>query len=292
MIEIQHLTKTYSGGVQALAGIDLTIGSGMFGLVGPNGAGKTTLMRIIAGLMRPSQGSVRIFGHDLSSADGKFAAKSLLGYLPQELGLYPNLSCREFLDYIGILKGVTDANQRKRQIAELLEEVRLTDVADHKLKTYSGGMKRRVGVAQALLGSPRLLIVDEPTVGLDPEERVRFRNLLSSMASRCTVILSTHIIEDISHSCNNLAVMNKGRVVYTGSPSDLILRARGNVWYVTLQNEQPNGGLAVVSSLQLHNGVQYRVLGVPDARYNAAPIEPSLEDGYIWLMRENAAVVG
>ncbi|MBL8164619.1 MAG: ABC transporter ATP-binding protein [Anaerolineae bacterium] len=292
MIEIQHLTKTYAGGVQALAGIDLTIGSGMFGLVGPNGAGKTTLMRIIAGLMHPSQGSVRVFGHDLSSAEGKFAAKSLLGYLPQELGLYPNLSGREFLDYIAILKGVTDANQRKRQIADLLEEVRLTDVADRKLKTYSGGMKRRVGVAQALLGSPRLLIVDEPTVGLDPEERVRFRNLLSSMAARCTVILSTHIIEDISHSCNSLAVMNKGRVVYTGSPSDLILRARGNVWHVTLQNEQPNGGLSVVSSLQLHNGVQYRVLGVPDAHYNATSVEPSLEDGYIWLMRQNAVVPG
>lgn len=287
MIEIQNLTKTYSGNVQALSGIDLDIGSGMFGLVGPNGAGKTSLMRILAGLLRPTTGSVHIFENDITSAKGKQAAKALLGYLPQELGLYPNLTGREFLDYIAILKGVTDKNARKNQINQLLEEVRLADVADRRLKTYSGGMKRRVGIAQALLGNPKLLIVDEPTVGLDPEERVRFRNLLSSMASRCTVILSTHIVEDISHSCNDLAVINKGRVLYRGSPADLVGQARGQVWNITLQNEQPNGGLSVISTLQMANGVQYRVLGKPDARYNAVPVEPSLEDSYIYLMRQS-----
>lgn len=290
MIDIKQLTKTYSGRVQALQGIDLNIGNGMFGLVGPNGAGKTTLMRILAGLLRPSSGSVSVFGHNVVTSEGKQAAKAVLGYLPQELGLYPNLSGREFLDYIAILKGMTDSGVRRRQIDDLLEQVRLSDVADRRLKTYSGGMKRRVGIAQALLGSPRLIIVDEPTVGLDPEERVRFRNLLSDMASRCTVILSTHIVEDISHSCNDLAVINKGQVVFRGAPGELITRARGHVWAITTAGERPNGGLSVVSTLQMHNGVQYRVLGDPAPQYDAAPIEPSLEDGYIYLMREAAGV--
>jgi ABC-type multidrug transport system ATPase subunit len=292
MIEITNLTKTYAGKVQALAGIDLTIGSGMFGLVGPNGAGKTTLMRIIAGLMRPTSGSVRVFGHDMTAVRARQEAKSLLGYLPQELGLYPNLSGREFLDYIAILKGVTDSRERKQQIEQLIEQVRLTDTADRKLKAYSGGMKRRIGIAQALLGNPKLLIVDEPTVGLDPEERVRFRNLLAEMAGRCTVILSTHIVEDISHSCNDLAVINQGRVVFRGAPGDLIGRARGHVWMITTPGLQPNGGLRVVSTLQMQNGVQYRVLGEPGNLYpSAAAVEPSLEDGYLYLMGQKTETV-
>jgi ABC-type multidrug transport system ATPase subunit len=287
MIDVQHLTKTYPGGVHALDNIDLDIGSGMFGLVGPNGAGKTTFMRILAGLLRPTGGTVSVFGHNLSTGQGRQSAKSLLGYLPQELGLYPNLTGREFLDYIAILKGVTDSTARKRQTEQLLEEVRLLDVADRRLKTYSGGMKRRIGVAQALLGSPRLLIVDEPTVGLDPEERVRFRNLLSSMAARCTILLSTHIVEDISHSCTDLAVISQGRVLFRGAPADLIGRARGHVWTITTPGEQPNGGLAVIATIQMYNGVQYRVLGSPDATYNPVPVEPSLEDAYIWLMKQS-----
>jgi len=288
MIEIHNLSKTYAGGVQALTGIDLKIESGMFGLVGPNGAGKTSLMRILAGLLRASSGSVSVFGKDMGTAAGKQAAKALLGYLPQELGFYPTLSAREFLDYMAILKGVTDKRTRQAQIEQLLEEVRLTDVADRRLKTFSGGMKRRVGIAQALLGNPKLLIVDEPTVGLDPEERVRFRNLLSGMAKRCTVILSTHIVEDISHSCNDLAVMSKGRVIFRGAPAELVQQARGNVFTVLLRDEPPDGGLSVVSTLQMTDGVQYRVLGKPDGRYEAKPIEPSLEDGYIWLMQHAA----
>ncbi|HEX2908189.1 MAG TPA: ABC transporter ATP-binding protein [Phototrophicaceae bacterium] len=288
MIEITNLSKTYAGKVQALAGIDLNIGSGMFGLVGPNGAGKTTLMRIIAGLLRPTTGRVQVFGNDLSTLPGKMAAKSVLGYLPQELGLYPNLSGREFLDYIAILKGVTDRKARQQQVHQLLGETRLLDVADRRLKTYSGGMKRRIGIAQALLGSPKLLIVDEPTVGLDPEERVRFRNLLSEMAGRCTVILSTHIVEDISHSCNDLAVINQGRVVFRGAPSDLIGQARGHVWTITTSGTQPDSGLRVVSTLQMQHGVQYRVLGEPGSQYAATAIDPSLEDGYLWLMGQKA----
>lgn len=285
MIAISGLTKRY-GNVQALRGVDLEIGSGMFGLVGPNGAGKTSLMRILAGLLRPSSGTVTVAGHDITTGRGKQAVKEMLGYLPQELGFYPDLTAREFLDYIAILKGVSDGQARRRQIGELLERVRLTEVADRKIKGYSGGMKRRVGVAQALLGAPRLLIVDEPTAGLDPEERVRLRTLLSEVASRCTVILSTHIIEDISQSCRDLAVMKQGQVLFRGSPRDLITQARGHTWLVTTPGEPPEGEMALVSSMPMQEGVQYRVLGTPANHSSATPAEPSLEDGYIWLMRQ------
>ncbi len=285
MITITQLTKTYRGGVQALRGLDLEIGSGMFGLVGPNGAGKTTLMRLIAGLLHPTGGSVRVFDHDVTTASGRLAIKAVLGYLPQELGLYPNLTAREFLDYIGLLKGVKDRAARQQQVAEVLQHVRLSEEADRALKTYSGGMKRRVGIAQALLGDPKLLIVDEPTAGLDPEERVRLRNLLSDMAIGRTVILSTHIVEDISQSCNDLAVIAQGRVVFRGAPRELIGRARGHVWTVNTNGARPDGGVTVVSTLQLQDTMQYRVLGNPQ-EVGAVAAEPSLEDGYLWLMRD------
>lgn len=284
-IEITNLTKTYRGNVRALNDINLSIGAGMFGLVGANGAGKTTLMRITAGLLRPTSGSVTIFGHDLATGTGRREAKAVLGYLPQDLGLYPNLSAREFLDYMAILKGVTNAAERKRQIEDALEKVRLDDVANRRLKTYSGGMKRRVGIAQALLGNPRLMIIDEPTSGLDPEERVRLRNLLADLAADRTIILSTHIVEDISQSCNDLAVMRKGSVVFRGSPADLIEGARGHVWSIQTDGTRPNDDLTIVSTLQLARGTVYRVVGNPNGRYTAESAEPSLEDGYLWLMR-------
>jgi ABC-type multidrug transport system ATPase subunit len=291
MIEIQGLSKTYPGNVTALKDVSLRIGTGMFGLLGPNGAGKTTLMRIVAGLMRPTTGTVTVFGHDLSNPAGKQGAKTLLGYLPQDLGLYPNLNAREFLDYVAILKGVSDSKARRQQVEQLIEVVRLTDVATRKLKTYSGGMKRRVGIAQALLGDPKLIIVDEPTTGLDPEERVRLRNLLGELARRCTVILSTHIIEDISASCNQLAVIAKGRVHFTGSPTDLIRKAQGQVWTLNIPASAaaPNHGVRVVSTLQRMDGVQYRVVGNADQIQREYPeaqiIEPTLEDSYLLLMQ-------
>jgi ABC-type multidrug transport system ATPase subunit len=284
MIKIQNLTKQYSSDVQALQGIDLEIGPGMFGLVGPNGAGKTTLMRILAGLVKPTNGRIHILGHDLATNKGKMAAKSQLGYLPQEFGFYPELTAVQFLDYMAILKGIRSRAERERQVAQALEQVRLGGVAGRKLKTYSGGMRQRVGIAQALLGHPQLIIVDEPTAGLDPEERVRLRNLLSETANRCTIILSTHIIEDISQSCDDLAVMQRGQLLFRGSPRDLITAARGQVWQIITQGERPNGNTTVVSTLQLQEGAQFRVLGHPDPKYNARPAEPSLEDGYIWLM--------
>lgn len=268
MISISNLTKTYKGNITALRGINLEIGQGMFGLLGPNGAGKTTLMRMIAGLLNATSGKIEIDGCDPSTRHGKQAIQAMLGYLPQELGMYPDLTARQF------------------QVNELLELVRLADVADRKIKTFSGGMKRRVGIAQTMLGNPKLLIVDEPTVGLDPEERVRIRNILSDMALRCTVILSTHVIEDISHSCNDLAIINKGAVLYRGSPSDLIQQARGKVWSIMTQGDYPDSSLTVVSTLQLQNAIQYRVIGTPEAHYNATPLEPGLEDGYMLRMRQ------
>jgi ABC-type multidrug transport system ATPase subunit len=286
MITVDHLVKTYPGNIHALADVSLRIAGGMFGLIGANGAGKTTLMRILACLVRPTGGKIEVLGHDLATVGGRTATKSILGYLPQELGLYPSLSAREFLDYLAILKGVNDPRVRKQQVGTVLEAVRLTEVADRKLKTYSGGMKRRFGMAQALLGDPQVLIVDEPTVGLDPEERVRLRNLLSEIAQRCTVILSTHIIEDISASCTHLALMYKGQVVYQGTPGEMIASARGHVWSIVTAGPQPNHGVSVVSTLQLQNGIQYRVVGEPEPGAQAAPIEPSLEDGYIWMTRE------
>jgi ABC-2 type transport system ATP-binding protein len=287
MITISQLTKTYGKKVQALRGVDLEIGTGMFGLVGPNGAGKTTLMRILAGLLRPTKGKVTVFGNDVSTGRGKLAVKSVLGYLPQELGLYPDLTAFEFLEYVALLKGVTSKTERQNQLAETLDLVGLTGDARRKMRTFSGGMKRRVGIAQALLGHPQLLIVDEPTSGLDPEERVRLRNLLSEMAGRCTVILSTHIIEDISQSCNDMAVINLGKVLFRGSPRQLIENVRGKVWTVTTQSERPDGGAGIVSTMQVQDGVQYRLVGNQVEGYPATPAEPSLEDGYIWLMQQS-----
>lgn len=291
MIEITQLSKTYPGNVRALRSLDLQIGPGMFGLLGPNGAGKTTLMRVIAGLVRPTSGRVHVFGADVTSEAGRHATQARLGYLPQELGLYPNLTAVEFLDYIAILKGVTDGRVRRRQVADVLEAVRLTEAAKRQMRTYSGGMKRRVGIAQALLGQPELLIVDEPTSGLDPEERVRLRNLFSDMAARCTVILSTHIVEDINQSCSDLAVIAGGAVLFHGSPRDLIGSVRGKVWNVLMPNgSRPAQGLLTVSSRQLQDGTQYRVLGAPGAHDQAAPVEPSLEDAYMWLMGQKGGV--
>jgi ABC-2 type transport system ATP-binding protein len=289
MITVSRLTKTYGKKVQALRGLDLEIGSGMFGLVGPNGAGKTTLMRILAGLLRPTSGQVTVLGNDVTTNRGKQAVKKVLGYLPQELGLYPDLSALEFLEYVALLKGVTDTVERKKQLDKILELTGLTQDARRRLRTYSGGMKRRVGIAQALLGNPQLLIVDEPTSGLDPEERIHLRNLLAEMSARCTVILSTHIVEDVSQSCNDLAVIDMGRVLFRGGPGDLIAKARGHVWNLTTTGERPDSSLTVVSTMQLEKSVQYRVVGNPLETTKAISVEPTLEDGYIWLMQQSRA---
>lgn len=286
MIGIENLVKTYAGNIHALRAINLKIETGLFGLVGPNGAGKTTLMRILAGLLRPTGGNVCVLGHDVTTAVGKQAVKAKLGYLPQELGLYPDLTAHEFLDYIGALKKITDHAARRRQIDELLELVGLSQVADRRMGAYSTGMKRRVGFAQALLGNPQLLIMDEPTAGLDPEERLRLLNLLVEIARQSTVILSTHIIDDVSQRCNDLAVLHDGRIPFRGSPHDLAAQAKGQVWLISLIKDKPPAELTTISALQRGEGaVQYRVLGNPSEQHHAVPAEPSLEDGYLWLMK-------
>lgn len=296
MIEIVNLSKTYGKGgrsVQALNGIDLKIKSGMFGLLGPNGAGKTTLMRILAGIVNPTNGMVNIGGHDLSSEAGKKAVKTVLGYLPQELGVYPELTAYQFVDYMAILKGIDNAQQRRLQVEKTLELVGLMDAAERKLKGFSGGMKRRVGIAQALVNNPQLLIVDEPTAGLDPEERIRFRNLLVNLAAERTVILSTHIVEDIGQTCTDLAVLGHGKVLFRGSPSELTKAASGHVWMVTTSAlEKPDHGLTIVSMLHLADGTQYRLVGESITGFpKAQPASPGLEDGYIWLMKNAGQVV-
>lgn len=284
-IEMKSLTKVYRGDVRALNGLNLTIPHGMFGLLGPNGAGKTTLMRTLAGILHPSSGSIQVGQHDGTSAQGRAAIKPLLGYLPQELGMYPDLSAREFLDYVGLLKGLKDRRQRQQRVEQLLEMVALSSVAGRKIKTFSGGMKRRLGIAQAIINDPQLLIVDEPTAGLDPEERIRFRNLLSDLGGGRTVLLSTHIVEDIAQTCQNIAVMQSGQVIFQGTIAQMMQATRGKVWQITTSGPRPEGNFIIVSALNLGASIQYRVVGELAPRADAVPAEPGLEDGYVWLMQ-------
>jgi len=281
-IEISGLTKTFRGRVAALDGLDLVIPTGMFGLLGANGAGKTTLMRILAGLMRPTKGRVTVGGHDIGTGAGRTAVQRTLGYLPQDLGVYPDLTARQFLDYVALLKGMDERTARRRRVAELLEVVALTENADRRLRGFSGGMRQRVGIAQALLADPQLLIVDEPTAGLDPEERIRFRTLLSQFAGRRTVLLSTHIVDDIAQTCREAAVLAKGRLIFRGTVDELTRRAEGQVWSVVTGGPAPPEG-TVVSALPHETGMRYRIVAPTRPNPQAQPLEPSLEDGYIAL---------
>lgn len=285
-LQLEGVRKRFRGGVEALRGVDLEIEQGMFGLLGPNGAGKTTFLRIVAGLVNPSGGRVRIGELDPTREPDRTRLKEMLGYLPQEFGVYPELSARSFLDYLAILKGLADPRERRRRVDEVLELVGLSTVANRQLKEYSGGMKRRVGIAQALLNDPQLLIVDEPTAGLDPEERIRFRNLLADLAGNRLVLLSTHIVEDIGQTCREMAVLHRGRILFRGTPGELAGRARGHVWEIVIPHGQrPNGGLAIVATVQLQEGTRYRVVGETVDHPGATAVPPTLEDGYVWLMR-------
>jgi ABC-2 type transport system ATP-binding protein len=289
-IEISGLTKTYRGGVHAIDGLDLDIPTGMFGLLGANGAGKTTLMRILAGIVRPSAGRVVVGGHDIASGSGRTAVQRELGYLPQDLGVYPDLTARQFLDYVALLKGMDDSSARRRRVGELLEVVALTEYADRRLRGFSGGMRQRVGIAQALLADPQLLIVDEPTAGLDPEERIRFRTLLSQFAGRRTVLLSTHIVDDIGQTCRETAVLAMGRLIFRGTVEELTRRARGRVWAVVTDGPAPAEG-TVVSALPQDDGMRYRVVSRTAPSPQARPVDPNLEDGYLAVTADRAAAV-
>ncbi len=227
-LSIQNLTKTYSNGVKALDNVSLTVTTGMFGLLGPNGAGKTTLMRTIATLQEADQGTIR-FG-DIDIKTQKMDLKKTLGYLPQDFGFYPKDSAYDLLDHFTSLKGVADKKSRKITVEELLKRVNLWDVRKQKIGTFSGGMKQRFGIALALLGNPKLIIVDEPTAGLDPAERLRFHNLLSEIGQDVVVILSTHIVDDVSDLCPNMAIINKGRIIIQSNTLVAIAKINGKIW--------------------------------------------------------------
>ncbi|MFF9075080.1 ABC transporter ATP-binding protein [Streptomyces sp. NPDC014735] len=284
-ITTEQLTKVHPGGLCALDAVDLHIESGTVGLLGANGAGKTTLLRILTGVLRPTSGRVHVAGHDLSTSSGLTAVKRTLGYLPQELSLYPDLTAREFLDYIGVLKGIHDRRERRRQVDERINEVGLADRAGERLAGFSGGMKRRVGIAQALMGAPTVLIVDEPTTGLDPHERMRFRTLLAGLGRGRTVLLSTHILDDVAQTCPDVAVLASGRLVFHDSTTALVSRAAGCTYVhrPTGHAEGPPPGAEVVSAVTTSAGTEYRIVTTsPPA--GARPVEPSLEDGYAALL--------
>ncbi len=227
-LTIENLSKTYPGGIQALKDINLTIYQGMFGLVGPNGAGKSTLMRILATLQEADQGKVLL--GDLDVLSEKQRLRSMLGYLPQEFGLYPRISAESLLNHLARLKGIANGSERKQVVSSLLQKTNLWRHRNKYLGGFSGGMKQRFGIAQALLANPKLIIVDEPTAGLDPTERNRFLNLLSEIGEKTIVILSTHIVEDVRELCSQMAVINNGRVLYRGRPDDAIKRLTGQIW--------------------------------------------------------------
>ncbi|MCL4708523.1 ABC transporter ATP-binding protein [bacterium] len=283
-IDIRQLSKTYAGGVHALQNVTLNIATGMFGLLGPNGAGKSTLMKILATLETPTSGNVFIDGADIHSQRRQIRAS--LGYLPQFFGVYPQLTGAEFLSYIGRLNGVP-ARRLHNTVLQMLENVGLAEARDRKAKTYSGGMLRRLGIAQALIGNPRLLIVDEPTTGLDPEERIRFRNLLTEISRDKIIILSTHIVGDISSTCEDLAILAKGRVAYRGRPDALIAKAAGKVWQVLIDEADFShiaARMQVISTIPKQPHLLLRVVGDPIAGYDMQSLAPNLEDAYMHFM--------
>ncbi|MBI3501291.1 MAG: ABC transporter ATP-binding protein [Bacteroidetes bacterium] len=236
---ITNLSKTYSNGVQALKNVSLTIPRGMFGLLGPNGAGKSTLMRTVATLQEADSGSITLDGLDVLKE--KHEVRKVLGYLPQEFGVYPKVSAESLLGHFAVLKGVANKKERKELVDALLQQTNLWDVRKKNLGTFSGGMKQRFGIAQALLGNPKLIIVDEPTAGLDPAERNRFHNLLSEIGENIIVILSTHIVEDVTDLCANMAIINKGEVLVKGEPLKLMESLRGKIWEKMIEkSELPN----------------------------------------------------
>ncbi|HEX2121337.1 MAG TPA: ABC transporter ATP-binding protein [Thermoanaerobaculia bacterium] len=235
MLSISHLSKTYANGVRALDDVSLEIGKGLFGLLGPNGAGKSTLMRTIATLQEPDAGTIHFGGRDVV-ADPRLLRRQL-GYLPQDFGVYPKIPAIDLLDHLAVLKGVSDRRRRAEQIDALLQLTNLYTVRKRAVSTFSGGMKQRFGIAQALLGDPALIIVDEPTAGLDPEERNRFHDLLSEIGENVVVILSTHIVDDVSDLCSRMAVLAGGRVLVDGKPSELIARLDGRVWRKTVRKD-------------------------------------------------------
>jgi ABC-type multidrug transport system ATPase subunit len=278
---IEGVGKLYRGKVWGLRGFSLRLTRGVLALLGPNGAGKSTLMRILATVTRATEGRVSWDGADIAKSPDR--VRSVLGYLPQDFGVYPNLSAVEFLEYLAAVKGI-DASAARKRIAELLELVNLTDAARRPLGGYSGGMRQRVGIAQALLNDPQLLIVDEPTAGLDPEERVRFRNLLSELSGERIVILSTHIVSDVEAVATDVALIDHGELVVHSAPESLLESVNGRVWEMVAPSSELSGLRAsyLVSNIaHRSDGVHARVVAGKAPGASARPLEPSLEDAYL-----------
>ena len=289
---IKDITKTYNNGVKALDGVNLEIKSGMFGLLGPNGAGKSSLMRTIATLQTPDSGSIT-FG-DIDVLKDKMSLRKILGYLPQEFGVYPNMSAEQLLDYFAKLKGVMNTSERKNMIKEVLTVTNLYDVRKKSVSGYSGGMKQRFGIAQLLINDPKLIIVDEPTAGLDPAERHRFLNVLREIGTKHTVIFSTHIVDDVRELCNELAILNGGKILFRGSADEGEKNLEGKIWMRIIQREEFddfNGKYNIISSsFNQDNTLNIRVLSDIQPNETFIQVQPILEDVYFVTLKTDQNV--
>jgi len=286
-LSIKNVSKTYSNNVEALKDVTLEVGNGMFGLLGPNGAGKSTLMRTIAGLQELDSGSITVGDIDVSKH--KHELRKVLGYLPQEFGLYPKVNALELFDHLATMKGITDSKERGELTKSLLSQTNLWKYRNRKLGTFSGGMKQRFGIAQALIGEPKLIIVDEPTAGLDPTERNRFHNLLSAIGENVIVILSTHIVEDVSDLCSKMAIIKDGKVKLVGEPLTLVKDLKAQVWtgLVTKKDfKNVKNDHQVISSKLSMGKVQIRVLSDQEPIDGFKQIDPEIEDLYFATINE------
>jgi len=287
LLRIEHLSKTYANGVAALKDVTLTIPNGMFGLLGPNGAGKSTLMRTLATLQEPDTGAIHLNGTDARSEPD--ALRRRLGYLPQEFGVYPRTSAEVMLNHLAVLKGIGDRSERRTLVERLLVQTNLWDVRRKNLDTFSGGMRQRFGIAQALIGQPRLIIVDEPTAGLDPAERRRFHNLLARIGEDVVVILSTHIVEDVSDLCTRMAIMGDGRILVEGEPAALIEKLQGKLWKRIVARDDVavlRERLAILSTRLVAGRAEIRVVG-NEPPEGLTPAEPTLEDVYFATLKQH-----
>jgi ABC-type multidrug transport system ATPase subunit len=290
MLTIRNLSKTYPNGVQALKAVSLDIPKGMFGLLGPNGAGKSSLMRTLATLQEADGGEARL--DEIDVLRDKDAVRRVLGYLPQDFGVYPKVSAEDLLDHFAALKGYVNGKERKELVASLLQQVNLWEVRKQKLGGFSGGMRQRFGIAQALIGSPRLVIVDEPTAGLDPEERNRFLNLLAEIGEQVVVILSTHIVEDVTDLCPRMAIINKGEVLLSGEPLEAIRSLEGRVWRKVVRKEElPDlqQRLTVLSTRLVGGRPMVHVLADAEPELGFERVEAGLEDVYFGQLKRHRA---
>jgi len=289
LLRIENLSKTYPNGVKALDDVSLEISNGMFGLLGPNGAGKSSLMRTLATLQEADSGSA--FLDDINILKQPAEVRKVLGYLPQEFGVYPRITAEQLLDHVAILKGIAAKTERKELVQYLLQKVNLYEQRNKSVKGFSGGMKQRVGIAQALIGNPRLIIVDEPTAGLDPGERNRFHNLLADVGREVVVILSTHIVDDVRELCSAMAIMNLGRIVYSGSPVSVLEELRGRVWMKALERGEVDAFRSthhVISDKMVGGCPHIHVLSDSHPGDGFTAVEPNLED--VFFVKINPAV--